>query len=58
MKIAIPRERRKDEARVAASPDTAKRMVAMGLEVVVETDVPAGLLKFPPVKPKPKLPPR
>jgi H+-translocating NAD(P) transhydrogenase subunit alpha len=42
MKIAIPRERRKDEARVAASPDTAKRMVAMGLEVAVETGAGAG----------------
>jgi H+-translocating NAD(P) transhydrogenase subunit alpha len=42
MKIAIPRERRKDEARVAASPDTAKRMVTMGLEVAVETGAGAG----------------
>jgi H+-translocating NAD(P) transhydrogenase subunit alpha len=42
MKIAIPRERRKDEARVAASPDTAKRMAAMGLEVAVETGAGAG----------------
>jgi NAD(P) transhydrogenase subunit alpha len=42
MKIAIPRERRPHEARVAASPDTAKRMVAMGLEVVVETGAGAG----------------
>jgi NAD(P) transhydrogenase subunit alpha len=42
MKIAIPRERRPQEARVAASPDTAKRMVAMGLEVAVETGAGAG----------------
>jgi NAD(P) transhydrogenase subunit alpha len=42
MKIAIPRERRPHEARVAASPDTAKRMVAMGLEVAVEAGAGAG----------------
>jgi NAD(P) transhydrogenase subunit alpha len=37
MKIAIPKELREDEARVAASPDSVKRMVALGLEVVVES---------------------
>ena len=37
MKIAIPKERRADERRVAASPDTVKKYVALGLEVVVET---------------------
>ena len=42
MRIAIPKERRPEEARVAASPDTVKRMVAMGLEVVVETGAGAG----------------
>src|SRR5258708_10368331 len=42
MRIAVPKERRPEEARVAASPDTAKRMVAMGLEVAVETGAGAG----------------
>jgi proton-translocating NAD(P)+ transhydrogenase subunit alpha len=42
MKIAIPKERRPQEARVAASPDTAKRMVAMGLTVAVESGAGAG----------------
>jgi H+-translocating NAD(P) transhydrogenase subunit alpha len=42
MKIAIPKERRPQEARVAASPDTVKRMIAMGLEVAVETGAGAG----------------
>ncbi len=37
MKIAIPKERRAQEGRVAASPDTVKRLVGMGLEVVVES---------------------
>ena len=37
MKIAIIKERRADERRVAASPDSVKRMVAMGLEPVVES---------------------
>src|SRR5258708_21017131 len=37
MKIAIPKERRAQESRVAASPDTVKRLVGLGLEVVVES---------------------
>jgi H+-translocating NAD(P) transhydrogenase subunit alpha len=36
MKVAIIKERRAHERRVAASPDTVKRMVGMGLEVVAE----------------------
>jgi len=42
MKIAIPRERRADELRVAASPDTVKKYVGMGFEVVVETGAGEG----------------
>jgi NAD(P) transhydrogenase subunit alpha len=41
MKVAITKETRAHEKRVAASPDTVKRMVGMGLEIVVETN--AGL---------------
>ncbi len=37
MKIAIPKERRENEKRVAASPDTVKKFVGLGAEVVVET---------------------
>jgi NAD(P) transhydrogenase subunit alpha len=36
MKIAIPAEAEADEPRVAATPDTVKRMLALGAEVVVE----------------------
>ncbi|MEM7173167.1 MAG: Re/Si-specific NAD(P)(+) transhydrogenase subunit alpha [Pseudomonadota bacterium] len=36
MKIAIPRERRPHEARVAASPETVKKLVKLGAEVTVE----------------------
>ena len=36
MKVAVPRERRAHETRVAATPDTVKKYVGMGLEVVVE----------------------
>src|SRR5688572_14406040 len=36
MKIAIPAETEGDEPRVAATPDTVKRMTALGAEVVVE----------------------
>ncbi len=36
MKISVPKERRPHERRVAASPDSVKRLLAMGLEPVVE----------------------
>jgi NAD(P) transhydrogenase subunit alpha len=42
MKIAIPKERRPDEARVAASPDTVKKYVALGFDVVVEAGAGDG----------------
>ncbi len=41
MKIAIPKERRAHERRVAATPDTVKKFIGLGFEVVVEAD--AGL---------------
>ncbi len=41
MKVAITKETRAHEKRVAASPDTVKRMIGLGLEIVVEKD--AGL---------------
>jgi NAD(P) transhydrogenase subunit alpha len=37
MKVAIVKERRVHERRVAASPDSVKQMVGMGLEPVVES---------------------
>ncbi|MPZ09698.1 MAG: Re/Si-specific NAD(P)(+) transhydrogenase subunit alpha [Kiloniellaceae bacterium] len=42
MKIAIPKEQRPDEARVAASPETVKKLVALGFEVAVETGAGKG----------------
>ena len=42
MKVAIIKERRAFERRVAASPDTVKRMVGMGLEVVAERGAGEG----------------
>ncbi len=42
MKIAIPRERRAKEARVAASPETVKKLVDLGCEVVVEKGAGKG----------------
>jgi H+-translocating NAD(P) transhydrogenase subunit alpha len=42
MKVAIVKERRADERRVAASPDTVKTMVGMGLEPIVETGAGTG----------------
>jgi NAD(P) transhydrogenase subunit alpha len=41
MKLAIPKERRAFEKRVAATPDTVKKLVALGFDVVVEAG--AGL---------------
>ena len=37
MKIAVPKELRDSETRVAMSPDMIKRLVGMGLEVMIET---------------------
>ncbi len=37
MKLAIPKERRADERRVAVTPDTVKKLIALGLDVVVES---------------------
>jgi NAD(P) transhydrogenase subunit alpha len=38
MKVAITKETRAHEKRVAASPDTVKKMIALGLDVVIEKD--------------------
>jgi len=42
MKVAVPKERRPNEARVAASPDTVKKLKALGLDVTVETGAGLG----------------
>jgi len=42
VKIVVLKERRPAEARVAASPDTVKKMVALGWEVTVEAGAGAG----------------
>ena len=42
MKISVAKERRADERRVAASPDTVKRLAGMGQEIVVESGAGAG----------------
>jgi NAD(P) transhydrogenase subunit alpha len=42
MKVAIIKERRAHERRVAASPDSVKHMVGMGLEPVVESGAGAA----------------
>jgi len=42
MKLAVPKERRAHETRVAASPDTVKKFVAMGFEVAVEKGAGEG----------------
>ena len=43
MKLAIPRERRAHERRVAATPDTVKRLKGLGIDVVVEAGAGAGV---------------
>ncbi len=42
MKIAIPKERRRNETRVAASPETVRKFAALGFEVTVETGAGAA----------------
>ncbi|WP_413206225.1 Re/Si-specific NAD(P)(+) transhydrogenase subunit alpha [Rhodospirillum sp. A1_3_36] len=42
MKIAIPKERRSGEDRVAISPEVAKKLVGLGFQVVVEKGAGAG----------------
>jgi len=42
MKLGIPKERRSNERRVAASADTVKKFVGLGFEVIVETGAGAG----------------
>ncbi|MGH6896919.1 MAG: Re/Si-specific NAD(P)(+) transhydrogenase subunit alpha [Geminicoccaceae bacterium] len=37
MRIGVPKERRPGEARVAATPDTVKRLVGRGIDVLIET---------------------
>ena len=46
MKIAVPAEADPAEPRVAATPDTVKKMKALGAEIVVETGagVKSGML--------------
>jgi NAD(P) transhydrogenase subunit alpha len=42
MKLAIPKERRAHERRVAVTPDTVKKLIALGLDVVVESGAGAA----------------
>ena len=42
MKIAVVKEMRAHERRVAASPDSVRRMVGMGLDVIVESGAGEG----------------
>ncbi|MCC7166456.1 MAG: Re/Si-specific NAD(P)(+) transhydrogenase subunit alpha [Rhodospirillales bacterium] len=42
MKIAIPKERRTGELRVAASPDTVKKFIGLGFAVAVEAGAGSG----------------
>ena len=42
MKVAVPKERRQFEHRVAATPDTVKKFVDLGTQVVVEHDAGLG----------------
>src|SRR5688572_31287047 len=42
MKVAIPREIHLGERRVAATPDTVRRLIKMGFEVSIEAGAGAG----------------
>ncbi len=42
MKIAIPKERRAGETRVAASPEVVRKLIDLGFQVTVEKDAGHG----------------
>jgi NAD(P) transhydrogenase subunit alpha len=42
MKLAVPKEKRDGETRVAVTPETVKKFKSLGLEVAVETGAGAG----------------
>ena len=42
MRLAVLKERRADETRVAATPETVRKLVALGLDVVVESGAGQG----------------
>jgi hypothetical protein len=42
MKISVPKERRIHETRVAASPDTVKKFIGLGFDVIVESGAGDG----------------
>jgi NAD(P) transhydrogenase subunit alpha len=42
MKLAVPKERRDAETRVAATPETVKKLKALGLEIAVESGAGAA----------------
>ncbi len=42
MKLAVPKERMSDEPRVAATPDTVKKLKGLGFDVAVETGAGVG----------------
>lgn len=42
MKLAVPKERTENETRVAAVPDTVKKLTALGFDIVVESGAGAG----------------
>ena len=42
MKLAVPKERRDGETRVAATPETVRKFKALGLAVAVEQGAGAG----------------
>src|SRR5690242_17666090 len=42
MKLAVLKERRTGEARVAATPETVKKFKVLGLDVVIESEAGAG----------------
>ncbi len=46
MKIAVPREIRADETRVALDPESCKKLVALGIEVAMESGA-GGAANFP-----------
>ena len=42
MRIAVPKERRDGESRVAVSPETVKKLISLGAELVIEAEAGLG----------------
>ena len=53
MRLAVPKEIREGETRVAATPESVKKFKGLGLDVVVQAGAGAGIFNEAPVPERP-----